>query len=379
MDDILPARGIGFCYGPSGAGKTFGVLDMALAVARGVPFAGSIEVQAGLGRIHRARSTGGVRKRIIKAYQHEKGCDTADFAPAGLLFDICDAQSVAGLVEKLAAFEKTKRQSGCLSSTPWRRPCPARTRTRAGPPAPFCGACTGGFRRQSAGASWRSTTRARTRAVACAVTPASKRAWILTLEIVPARPTNRGKESFGAGSRRKLKIGSASESARLLQACPRTWSGTAKRSAVAVVESIEHGEASVRLSEQQREILNALDEVVISKNIDPIRGSADIPDGVQAVDGKDLFTTYHTKPRVRPMRLQRTKRKLVLGPNYQSYVAKEPLVALAAGIGKFGNRSAATLQQSATRCSLRPSEAFATAQRPDRALHRCARSRVQRH
>jgi hypothetical protein len=104
IDDVLPSEGIGLCYGPSGAGKTFGVLEMTLAIARGVPFVGR-EVQQGTAVLIALESPRGMLKRI-KAYRQETRDNGADFVLVRYKLEIANPKSVEGLIPKLGAVQR---------------------------------------------------------------------------------------------------------------------------------------------------------------------------------------------------------------------------------------------------------------------------------
>ena len=71
IHNILPQEGVSMVYGASGSGKTFVVLDMSIAIARGEPWRG---VRTHKGRVVYvvAESPGGFRKRL-KAFSAQHG------------------------------------------------------------------------------------------------------------------------------------------------------------------------------------------------------------------------------------------------------------------------------------------------------------------
>lgn len=70
---IIPWAEMGIVYGPSGSGKSFVMLDLCMAIARGIPWRGH-KVKQGKVRYIVAEGRGGFRKRI-KAYGMHHGVD----------------------------------------------------------------------------------------------------------------------------------------------------------------------------------------------------------------------------------------------------------------------------------------------------------------
>lgn len=73
LDDVLPKGGLAVVYGASGSGKTFAVLDMMMAVARGQEWRGRFVEQATVAYVV-AEGAGGFRKRL-SAYAQERDVD----------------------------------------------------------------------------------------------------------------------------------------------------------------------------------------------------------------------------------------------------------------------------------------------------------------
>ena len=71
VDDVLPQHGLAVVYGASGSGKTFGVLDLMMAVARGVPWRERYVEQAAVAYVV-AEGSGGFRKRLSAYAQHHE-------------------------------------------------------------------------------------------------------------------------------------------------------------------------------------------------------------------------------------------------------------------------------------------------------------------
>lgn len=76
VKSLLPAQGLAVVYGPSGCGKSFLITDLALAVARGEPWAGK-RVTPGPVVYIAAEGAVGFRKRIA-AYRDVNGLDDAN-------------------------------------------------------------------------------------------------------------------------------------------------------------------------------------------------------------------------------------------------------------------------------------------------------------
>jgi KaiC/GvpD/RAD55 family RecA-like ATPase len=76
VKNVIPRAELGIIYGASGSGKTFIILDIALAVARGVPWRG-LRVKQGRVVYIVAEGAGGFRKRA-RAYAQQNGIDLKD-------------------------------------------------------------------------------------------------------------------------------------------------------------------------------------------------------------------------------------------------------------------------------------------------------------
>ena len=76
IKDVLPQAELVVLFGESGAGKSFAALDMAGAIARGVPWRGH-KVRKGRVVYVAAEGSGGMRKRL-KAYARHHNLDLAD-------------------------------------------------------------------------------------------------------------------------------------------------------------------------------------------------------------------------------------------------------------------------------------------------------------
>lgn len=73
IKDVLPKADLGVVFGESGSGKSFVMIDIAMAVARGVPWRGR-KVQQGRVVYVAAEGGGGFRNRL-KAYAHQHDID----------------------------------------------------------------------------------------------------------------------------------------------------------------------------------------------------------------------------------------------------------------------------------------------------------------
>jgi hypothetical protein len=96
---FLPKKPINMVFGPSGAGKSFAVLDIGLAIARGVPWQGR-KVQRGAVGWLAAEAEGSMRDRTI-AYEKGNGVDIddADFYVIGEGVDLTKGDAVTALAE----------------------------------------------------------------------------------------------------------------------------------------------------------------------------------------------------------------------------------------------------------------------------------------
>lgn len=102
---ILPQAGLGVVYGASGAGKSFVVLDMAMSIARGVPWRGKRVRQQRVAYVA-AEGADGFRKRVA-AYAQHHGVDLGE-VPMTVL------NAAPNLMEKKDAVDVVKgvRQAG---------------------------------------------------------------------------------------------------------------------------------------------------------------------------------------------------------------------------------------------------------------------------
>ena len=103
---VLPQAGLCVVYGDSGSGKTFFVLDLAGAVARGAPWRGK-KVAKGRCVYICAEGAGGFRNRL-DAYAQHNGVDLANF-DIGVIADapnLLEKTDVKDLLLALAAFGK---------------------------------------------------------------------------------------------------------------------------------------------------------------------------------------------------------------------------------------------------------------------------------
>lgn len=102
IDDVLPQADLAVIYGASGSGKTFFVLDMVAAIARGVQWRGNATKQSGVVYIS-AEGAGGFRTRVA-AYRkhHEISGPLFGVMPAApnLLFE----DDIAGVTNEILSF-----------------------------------------------------------------------------------------------------------------------------------------------------------------------------------------------------------------------------------------------------------------------------------
>lgn len=95
-------------YGDSNSGKTFLVIDMAISVARGVPWMGR-RVEAGAVLYLAAESPGSVRRRV-QAYQKHHACRVPNFAIVQSTIDLFDGDTDTNKV--IALVHQVERQTG---------------------------------------------------------------------------------------------------------------------------------------------------------------------------------------------------------------------------------------------------------------------------
>jgi archaellum biogenesis ATPase FlaH len=101
---VLPATGLGLLYGPSGAGKTFVAIDVAMHVARGVDWFGHRTKQAGVLYLA-AEGTAGFAKRITAYQEHHQlnELDQLPFVAVGQAVDLVSSGHKALTVTARAA------------------------------------------------------------------------------------------------------------------------------------------------------------------------------------------------------------------------------------------------------------------------------------
>ena len=102
---VLPTSGIGLLYAPSYVGKTFVAHDIALAVARGIPFAGRHETASGIAIYIALEDPTGLNDRHV-AHRQVYGVIGARFAFVDYPLQFHNEASVGGLVEKLEAITR---------------------------------------------------------------------------------------------------------------------------------------------------------------------------------------------------------------------------------------------------------------------------------
>lgn len=108
VEGFLTAGDGSVLYGDSNSGKTFLVIDMACAVARGVPWMGR-RVEQGAVVYLAAESPGSVRSRL-QAYQKHHNCRVPNFAIVQSTIDLFDGDTDTNKV--IALVHQIERQTG---------------------------------------------------------------------------------------------------------------------------------------------------------------------------------------------------------------------------------------------------------------------------
>jgi len=113
VEGVLTAGDGSILYGDSNSGKTFFVIDMACAVARGVPWMGK-QTEPGLVIYLAAESPASVRSRI-QAYQRHHGVRVPNFAIVQSPIDLFDGDADTDkLIQLVKQIERQKGQSARL-------------------------------------------------------------------------------------------------------------------------------------------------------------------------------------------------------------------------------------------------------------------------
>ena len=100
---ILPAADLAVLYGASGSGKSFMALDMACAIALGIPWRGHITTKARVAYVC-AEGAGGFRRRLqAYAHQHQVPLDTIDLFVIPAAPNLLKGDDVRDLVKALQA------------------------------------------------------------------------------------------------------------------------------------------------------------------------------------------------------------------------------------------------------------------------------------
>ena len=100
---VLPKAELGVVYGASGSGKSFVLLDLGMAIARGVSWRGC-RVKQGRVAYIAAEGAGGFRKRLV-AYGQDQGIDLAEvpMMVLGAAPNLMDAKDSAAVVAAIQA------------------------------------------------------------------------------------------------------------------------------------------------------------------------------------------------------------------------------------------------------------------------------------
>ncbi len=105
VEGVITVGASSILYGDSNSGKTFAAIDMACAVARGVPWMGR-QTEPGLVVYLAAESPASVRSRL-QAYQHYHGAKVPDFAivanPVDLFASDADTDAIVRTVRQIEA------------------------------------------------------------------------------------------------------------------------------------------------------------------------------------------------------------------------------------------------------------------------------------
>jgi hypothetical protein len=296
IDDLLPSEGIGLCYGPSGAGKTFGVLEIALAIARGVPFVGR-EVQQGTAVLIALESPRGMLKRI-KAYRQETRDNGADFVLVRYKLEIANPKSVEGLIPKLGAIQR--RTGKPIKLVVFDTLAKALTGQDENAAATSGLVAAGMMRIQQATGGFVLATHHTGKDP----TRGERGTSAFRADVDTTMEMKRRKGDNGDDLRefwlRKQRDGEDDQLIGTYRLSKRVVGRSAKGKEIvsAIVEWVEAQRAASgpNLSPQQRDIMNALDEVLIAKRVPYTpAGLPDLPAGVQPVDGIDWFRAYHER------------------------------------------------------------------------------------
>ncbi len=108
---ILPAKGVAFVGGQSGAGKSFIALNLAVCLASGIPFFGR-RIKENIGvAILAAEGAGSYKIRLRVARRHAVGDEKLPICYLGAVPDLKNKKEIDALVPRLLAVEQHFRQT----------------------------------------------------------------------------------------------------------------------------------------------------------------------------------------------------------------------------------------------------------------------------
>ena len=108
VQDLLPQDEIAMVYGPSGSGKSFFVLDVIMAVARGIPWCGKM-VKQGTVAYMAAEGVGGARNRVRAYAQHNHiTLDDVPMFVLGASPNLMERKDVKDLIAALVQLENLR-------------------------------------------------------------------------------------------------------------------------------------------------------------------------------------------------------------------------------------------------------------------------------
>jgi putative DNA primase/helicase len=296
IEQVLPAQGIGHLYAPSYVGKSLVAHDLAMCVGTGKPFSGKYGAQPGIAVYLALEGEDSMADRHV-AYRQKHDVAKARLAFVNYPLDICDAKSVSGFVSLLKDCSKIKGAPISLVVIDTLAMAMAGHDETKDMPAAVKGmkaiqAATGGCV-----LSVHHTGKDETRGMRGGSAAFANVDFVLRIK-------DGAEDKLRTLHREKLKNGQPVDLASFqIQSMHLGQDESDKPIVAPVLEwlpEIAPETRKAKLAPQERYLIDALHECIITNKVQPSRGNPDVPDGVQAVTGEVLLAAYHEKIKLDP-------------------------------------------------------------------------------